>query len=393
MGEWCWAAAVMRRVFLAASFLALVVALVLLWTHRYERVPGLPVWRLADLRAGVPEVPGVEWTGEADDPGLRLKFDEHTPRVALRLSIPGVPALNMIQLRYRMAAHDLTPGKEKWQTGRMMIEWHLVGTAGEVELDPVGGAKLDEEFDHVTLIATSDSGPSRPALRIEHLGFAGQLELQDLEVTAVRERPLWKTGRWFLACGWLVWLVACIGPHPGIARWRVLAAAGIWLAMGIQFVVPGPWKIDRPLTADFELGERAHGLPSGQAPPSMESSPKPEIGSGAVPPSGEIPVRGGPALRIKLLAAQARPLLHMLLLMAPVFASTLLAGRKPTLFLAILLSLAIEGAQTAFGYGFDWLDVMDLLTDAAGIVLGLWLAKRFSRICRRPEARACCSNL
>jgi hypothetical protein len=367
----------MRRVFPAASFLALVAALVLLWTHRYERVPGLPVWRLADLRTGVPEVPGVEWTGKADDPGLRLKVDEQTPRVALRLSIPGVPALNTLQLRYRMAANGLTPGKEKWETGRMMIEWHLEGMAGEVDQDPVGGAKLDEEFGNVTLIATSENGPARPALRIEHLGFAGKLELQDLEVTAVRERQLWKTGRWFLACGWLVWLVACIGPNPGSARWRVLAAAGIWLAMGIQFVVPGPWKIERPLTAGFELGERAHGPPSGQAPPSMESLSNPEISSGAVPSSGKIPVRGGLALRIKLLGAQARPLLHVLLLMAPVFASTLLVGRKPTLFLAVLLSLAIEGAQTAFGYGFDWLDVIDLLTDAAGIALGLWLAKRY----------------
>lgn len=376
----------MRRAFLAASFLALVAALVLLWTHRYEQVPGLPVWRLADLRTGVPKVPGVEWTGKADDPGLRLIVDKPTPRVALRLSIPGVPALDMLQLRYRMAAKGLTPGKEKWEAGRMMIEWHLEQVAGEVEQDPVGGAKLEEEFGHVTLIAASENGPARPALRIEHLGLAGQLELEDLEVTAVRERQLWKTGRWFLACGWLIWLVACMGPNPGVARWRVLAAAGIWLAMGIQFVVPGPWKIARPLAERFELGERAHEPPSGQAPPSMESLPSLEISSGAVPSSGKLPVRGGLALRIKLLASQIRPLLHVLLLMAPVFASALLVGRKPTLVLAVLLSLAIEGVQAAFGYGFDWLDVMDLLTDAVGIALGLWLAKRFSRICHRPEA-------
>ena len=52
-------------------------------------------------------------------------------------------------------------------------------------------------------------------------------------------------------------------------------------------------------------------------------------------------------------------------------------SRRPTLLVAVLLSLAIEGAQAAFGYGFDWVDVIDLATDAAGIALGLWLCRRF----------------
>jgi hypothetical protein len=383
----CWLRPIMRRVFLAGSFLALVAALVLLWTHRFERVPGIKVWSLADLRAGVPDVPGVEWTGTADDPGLRLEVDGQTPRVALRLVIPGAPALDMLHLRYHMAADGLTPGKEKWDVGRMMIEWHPVGTAGEVEQDPVGGAKLDEKFADVTLIARPEIGPARPSLRLEHLGLAGSIEVSDLEIMAVRDRELWKTGRWFLACGWLAWLAACIGPYSSAARWRVLAAAAIWLVMGIQFVVPGPWKIEKPLIAAFALGGEADGPSSGQAPPSMASSPNSEIASGAVASSGKIPVRGGLALRIKQFAAQARPLLHVLLLMAPVFASALLVGRKPTLFLAVLLSIAIEGAQIAFGYGFDWLDVLDLMTDAAGIVLGLWLVGCFTRLLQSRKER------
>jgi hypothetical protein len=368
----------MRRVFLAGSFLVLVAALVLLWAHRFERVSGLPVWSLADLQTGVPEVPGVEWVGPADRPVLRLKAGAQKPRVALRLAIPGVPALEMLQLRYRVVASGLTPGKEKWETGRMLIEWHSEVMAGDVEQDPVGGIKLDEDSGHVTLIAMPENGPARPALRFEHLGLAGEFEVMDLEITAVRDRELWKTGRWFLACGWLAWLVACIGPFSTAARWRVLAAAGIWLVMGIQFVVPGPWKIERPLITAFALGETVNGQPSIQAPPLVSSGANTAVSSsGAVPPSGKIPVRGGLALRIKLLATQARPLLHMLLLMGPVFASALLVGRRPTLFLAVLLSLAIEGAQVAFGYGFDWIDILDLATDAVGIALGLWLCCRF----------------
>lgn len=262
----------------------------------------------------------------------------------------------------------------------MMIEWHSERMAGEVEQDLVGSIQFDEDSGHVTLVATPYNGPARPALRLEHLGLAGKFEVMDLEITAVRERELWKTGRWFLACGWLGWFIAFIRPCSAASRWRVLAASGVWLLMGIQFVVPGPWKIERPLITVFELGESVDGQPSKQAPPLVSSGSNEAISSGAVSSSGKIPVRGGLALRIKLLAAEARPLLHVLLLMGPVFVSALLAGRKPAFLLAIMLSFAIEGAQVAFGYGFDWLDVLDLLTDAGGIVLGLWLAKRFSMI-------------
>ena len=36
--------------------------------------------------------------------------------------------------------------------------------------------------------------------------------------------------------------------------------------------------------------------------------------------------------------------------------------------------LAIESAQIAFGYGFDWVDGLDLVFDGIGIWLGLWVA-------------------
>lgn len=378
----------MRRVFLAGSLSALLAALVFLWNHRFERIPGLPVWSMADFRAGLPEVPGTGWAGTADDPVLRLKVDSQTPQVALRLAVPGVPAIEMLHLRYRMVASGLAPGEEKWEVGRMMVEWHPEKVPGEVEQDLVGNIKLNEKSGNVILISVPENGPARPAaLRLEHLGSAGILEIADLELTAVRERELWKTGRWFLACGWFVWFAACMVPCAGTARWRVLAAAGIWLLMGIHFVVPGPWKIQKPLVTAFELG----GLPSSQAPPLVASKPDLPLSNGAVAPSGKITPRGGLPLRIKMLLAYARPLLHILLLIGPVLASALLVGRKSTLFMAIPLSLAIEGAQAAFGYGFDWIDIIDLITDGAGIAMGLWLAGRIiswtsvaSRLCRRP---------
>lgn len=361
----------MRRVFLAGSFVALVAVLGMLWAHRYERAAGLPVWRLEDLRQGAPAVAGVEWAGTPDQPLLRLKVAAGNPPVALRLAIPGAPAVEMLQLHFSMTARGLTPGAKPWETGRIMIEWFPPDGAGEVEEDPVGGVSLDEQNDPLTLVAGPVHGPAVPALRLEHLGRAGEFEIAGLEITAVQERNLWKTGRWFLAFGWLVWAFACIRSWPGISWWRALGAAAIWLLMGIHFAIPGPWKIQRPLGVQFRLGGIPPAPPSGQAPPSVKPLAPVRITSGAIPVAGNLTVRGSLPLRIRLVLAKARPLLHVLLLFGPVLVLVWLAGRRVALVAAISLALAIEGGQVAFGYGFDWIDIFDLAFDAAGIVLGI----------------------
>jgi hypothetical protein len=108
-----------------------------------------------------------------------------------------------------------------------------------------------------------------------------------------------------------------------------------------------------------------------------ETPPPPlVITSGSVPALGKIPVQGGLALRIKYFLAQARPLLHVLLLFAPSLAIACLVGRRPAFFIGVTLALAIELAQVAFGYGFDWVDVVDLANDAIGIALAIWVCKK-----------------
>ncbi len=367
----------MRRVFLAGSFLALVAALVLLWNHRYERVPGMPVWRLADLRQGVPGVPGVEWMGEAEHPELRLKVDSQTPRISLRLAIPGIPAVEMLYLRHRMAAHDLMRGPEKWHTGRLVIEWHPPDGAAATEMETVGGIDLNHDFGLIDFVAVPENGPAIPALRLEHLGLSGEWKLTDLEIIPVRERLSWRIGSWLLAFCWVAWFFACARSWPGISRWRALLAASVWLLMGVHFAVPGPWKTQRPIAGSFHLGETVTVPASVKAPPKALVQTDPVILSRETAPLDKIPPRGSFALRVKVLIAWARPLLHSVLLCAPVLVSAWLVGRRPTMVMAVLLSLAIEAAQTLFGYGFDWIDITDLATDAAGIVLGLWLSRRF----------------
>jgi hypothetical protein len=260
-----------------------------------------------------------------------------------------------------------------------MIEWHPMDGNGSPEIDPIGGAVNDLTTDIASMVAVSASGPAIPVLRLEHLGRTGEFVLSDLEITPVRERALWKYGCWFLVAGFLAWLFAFIRVWSATARWRVLAAAIVWLLMGVQFVVPGPWKIQRPLLFEnFRLGKEVLKENIAQAPP---SSDRRFVQSGAVAASGRLLPQGSLALRVKLLISQARALLHVLLLFAPTLVSAWLVGRRATLALAILCAAAIELAQMAFGYGFQWLDILDLATDAAGIAAGLWLVRRLPSWC------------
>lgn len=363
----------MRRFLFAGSLIALMAALMMLWTHRYQRTAGQPEWQLADLRQDAPQAAGLSWGGTAESPTLRLKRATGDPPLALRLAIPGATAVEALHLRLRLSAKGLTPGSEDWETGRFMIEWHATAGQGRFEQDPVAGIKNDDDSGLMTLVAVPANGPAVPAIRLEHLGINGEFELSELEIIAVEETLWWKRGRWLLAMAWLAWFAVGILSWPGVKLWQALAAAAVCLMMAIEFVIPGPWKIQRPLLAqDFRLGTT-----------SMQSSPSPglppplRISSGEIAPSGKILPQGGLAMRVRIILKPLRPLLHVALLAAPTLAFALLLGRRRAVLLAVPLALAIELAQSAFGYGFDWGDTGDLLFDGFGIALGLWLHRSF----------------
>ena len=363
----------MRRVYLSGSFIALLVALCAFWAFRFERSPGFPTWHLADLRAVAPPIPGLEWTGSPDHPKLRVRVDAANPQVAARLCIPGVSAVEMLHLRFRMSARGLTPGAEKWDDGRFMIEWHPPG-GGSWENDPVCSLRLNDQSGPEEFVVRPQQSPAFPALRIEHLGRSGEFEIADLEITAIHERPLWRSFRWFLALGWLAWGIACVRSWPGVKWQRAICASAIWVLMGFQLVIPGPWKIQRAMYPEFQIGKEVPELR--KRPPTPGSlqtrQDTSEMKSGPLPALGKIPYQGDFVLRVKLRISEARPLLHILMLLVPALVIAWLVGRKPALLLMVMLALAIELAQVAFGYGFGWDDVFDLATDAFGIGLAMW---------------------
>ncbi|MEI6178034.1 MAG: hypothetical protein WCS43_14170 [Verrucomicrobiota bacterium] len=356
----------MRRTILSISFVALLVALWGLWQCRYERTQGFPVWRLTDIRENAPPVPGVGWLGTEDHPIVRVTVDSRNPVVAACFQIPGAPAVKMLHLKFRLIAYDLSRGKEKWEDGRFMVDWHDPSGMENFKTDPVGSIVGNDRSKLENIVIETRGDAAVPSLRLENLGSAGAFDLSDLEISVVNERMLWKTGKWLLAIAWLAWGFYVIRSWPGISRWRALAGSAIWLLACMNFVVPGPWKAQRPMGEKFNIGMEAPAVTIGKTPPPVG------MNVGAVTAEGKMPVQGSFALQVKLLFAQARPFLHALLLFAPTLAMMYFIGKKPALWLSIILAFAIESAQAVFGYGFDWIDILDLTCDAVGVWLAVW---------------------
>ncbi|MEO8617220.1 MAG: hypothetical protein ABI600_18930 [Luteolibacter sp.] len=319
-------------------------------------------------------VAGVEWLGPETNPRVRLKVDKADAPVCVRIALPGILPVDWLHVRVCMKSNGLEVGQNFWDDGRCIVEWHPAG-GGPPENDSVASVRENDPGEVLDLVLSPKGASAIPVLRLEHLGRAGDFELTRFEATVVRETRIWKIGRWGLMIGGLVWAYSLISSFGGKERVRCLMAAALWVVMGIYFVVPGPWKNLRPLAAPFNLG------PEVAPPPSVGSLTK----SKAVdshPPSavvrsvGNIPLKGDLTLLIKFHFFKLRPVLHSLLLFAPALLIALLVGWRPALWLATLFALAIEGAEAAFGYGFDWLDVTDLISDALGIVIGLLLARR-----------------
>lgn len=364
----------MRPLTLAGTFVLLLAALYGFWQHRFERSPGYPTLRLSDLRTTASPSPGVEWLGPETGPRLRLRVDEVHSKVVARLDLPDIKAVDFLHVRFQVSATNLRPGQEMWEDGRCVIEWHPQAGGPVWENNPFCSVRHSQTSGVAEMVLRPDRPPAIPALRLENLGTSGDLELTLFEATVLRERLVWKIGRWLLLAGWLAWAVVWIGPHGKAARIRSLLAAAIWLVMGLYFVVPGPWKDVRSFAGPFQIGLETAVAPVSR--PAAATINRSSAKFTVLESVGEIPDQGDFTLRLKRYAANARPLLHIILLFAPTLAMACLVGRKPTRSLAVILALAIETAQLAFGYGFDWVDVFDLASDAVGIALGLWLHGR-----------------
>lgn len=380
----------MRRLILSVFLLVLVCATCWLWAYRFERVDGLPSWTLADIRSAAPEIPGLDWEETNQGGHLKVAVDDSNPRIGAKLAIPGVVPADFLHLRFQMDAKGLQAGEEPWADGRFMVDWQSIANPSISETDPIGTIRDEIQGDFQDIVVGSAHPPALPSLRVEHLGRSGEFRISDLRIEVIRERWIWKIGKGLLLGAWWAWAFWFVRSWPETGFVRSALAAAVWILVGTQFVIPGPWKIQRPIYPNFQLGA---GNPSPRVPGPASagtSETKAIPKSGPLETLGEIPIQGSPALRLKLTIQRARPLLHLLMLFAPALAIALLVGIRPALWLSMMSAMAIELGQVAFGYGFGWDDVGDLVCDLLGILLAIWVSKKALGFLRNQRRKITC---
>lgn len=372
----------MLRFAAVALFLLLAAATVRVWQNRFVADDRVAQVDLADFSAAFATARGVNWSSETQQ--LELTRLPGAPPIVIKHAFPGIATAKAIHFSLYFSSNQLTSGPNPWDDGRCFLEWRDPKTHERLDISAIGSIRGTHRSE-VEVVLRAPSEGAIPILLLEHLGTSGTLTIETLVATSVHQSRSWAIFRVVLPFAWVAWawfsLVVWSRHHRPI---RHFISALVFVAMGLAFVLPGPWKALRPVGLPFELNLSPAAL---KKPSTVQSSPNvlapravvPRIERAAPPrlkPVGELPVQGGMVLKIKKALPLLRPLLHVLLLFGPALAFAFFSGRRAAIVYGGLLSVLIEAAQTSMGYGFDAWDVLDLACDSAGIALALLLHHR-----------------
>lgn len=368
----------LRSVALIAALFLLCVGIALIWQHRFESVDDQPAVALDSL---VPiSTRATELVHDGHDGGSRIIRMEATApgtaQVAL-FDLAPQPPPEFLHVRIHALSKNLVPDEGSWQNGRTIIEWHDIDGVHNVVYQPIHSAQFDSMDEPHPFVLECPYQGAVPRLRIENLGREGTYELRELVLQPVRERYLWRIASPLLVSCWLVWVVALCRQNKKPAWWRGFLSGMVFIAMGLTLAIPGPWKVFRPLGFEFNLNQNENSKPD-KAVDSIQATIKLAYPPLAPQPLGKMEVQGGILIQIKFYLSMIRPLLHGALFLGPAFVLAWLVGKKSSIMLMTLITFGIETSQLLFGYGFDPLDVMDILCDLAGISAGIWIYSRSS---------------
>jgi len=348
----------------AVVFVALTVAA---WTHRFEPVVGATRIGLGDLRMMGEAPAGFRFGRE----GMQIDALRGQPG-AVAFQVPGMANAGHVFVRFHAVADRIEAGEMPWDDGRLFFEW--IDDGGVVGVSRIHSARGSEDTASMMVVIPAPKPGVEPVLHFQNLGHAGGFGLRDLEIVAVRERGVWSVGKWFLGCGFLAVVAVLAGGTKKPARWRGWVAALVWMWVAVHYVFPGPWDEARPFILPFsiadvpEAGMREAHLDGSDMPPALTSVRPME----AMPPPSNI------GLQIKIRLPWLRPLLHLALLFFPVLAMAWLVGARRAFWLGWGLSLSIEVAQTLYGFGFGWDDVLDLVVNGVAISVAVWAHRKFA---------------
>ncbi len=337
-----------------ALFCVLVVSTRIYWNSRFEAVQGIP---MVSVEAGDKARICVERL-----PGER--------RIVRSIDLPLGSDVETLHIQFSYRAVHILEGTEKWENGRMILDWHdqdgrLV--AHDVIINMRGH---DENPRHVEMIVPAKQPDSVPKLRIEHLGVSGSMEINDLKVMSVRISHGYAAFAFVLVILWGFFFYMFVGCLSEVSWHRRLIASVVLMAMGWFLVVPGPWVHPRPLAGAFLLG------PNPEEQRSVVLSIEKNKTANDLEPLGSMPVQGSWLIQVKVLLSFLRPVLHIILFAGPAFFLAVCCGTRCAWWASVAMVLMVEAAQAAFWLSVDWLDVMDLAVDFMGIGAALWIYRK-----------------
>jgi len=377
---------VFRRWFLILSLPLLILGLCLLRGYRFERLDNEVSVSMADLRSALPNLPeGASWDVGKDGTILRVKALADRPDVAITFRLPVSAPVEALHIAVKVSSRNLVRGEREWEDGRIFLRWHSNVEREALEIDPVASVRDKGRKDGISLVTEPSFGKGYPVLVIENLAASGEMFVAALELTPVKHRTAWRWMRWVLAACWFSWFFACLSGFPKVPRPRRVAAASLWLVMAALFAFPGPWTRIYPLLIPYDLGVSVQtpAAPLAVKPATPETKTPQGIASqGAL---GKISDKSGWIIKLRSHLKNQRLLLHTSFVVGITLLFSYLVGTRRAAWLTGGLVFAIEGVQTGFGYGFDFVDFIDLVCGAVGITVGwlmFWKLNRWSAISR-----------
>jgi hypothetical protein len=360
----------------------LLLATCVVWNSRFEYADFPSVWETCTLAVGVRKIEGLSFSQNGASPSVRVARSPAGKPFAALLPLPGAGVVPGLMVSAVLRGEGLQPGKHPWEDGRLIIEWRSAVDGATILREPVASVRDDLSARIRGSVFLPRGEGWVPWLRVENLGASGAFRISDLRIAAVRERSIWRTGKFFLIAAWGLWIGWLVKRPPPCSKRVPVVCAVLWVFLAINMVLPGPWTELRSLILPFRLGDMPEGSSGVAESGSLRRGLSVEEGRTVAPASRLIEHRGW-LLNVKALLERLRPLFHAAALAVPAFLFAIMAGWRVALLLAGMLALGSEAAQTAFGYGFNLTDVADLLCDAAGIGMALWIASLMKPVLER----------
>lgn len=339
---------------LTVAFCLLALATSKIWNKRFQTEPDRAHVSLYDSQGGP----------------LRIERKMGEAAIARSIDLPIGGPVDFLHIKFSFRAVNLVGSAEKWEGGRLMVDWygrdgHLVAHDTLVSLEG-----YDENTQSTEMVVPSKISELYPSLRVEHLGLSGAMEIHDLQAYAVRERGGFQWFVFGLLILWSVWIYGFVGLLAKVCCFRKVLGSMMLLGMGWLLAVPGPWAYPRAIGGSFDTGL----LPDEQV--TVIFSPLDKKIANSLEPLGEMPVQGSWLVKVKIALSFLRPVLHVLLFAAPAFAMAMCCGPRCSWWSISMIAILVEVAQFGFGFGSDWIDLFDLLIDWLGIGAALWLYKK-----------------